>query len=54
MNSRGGKVTKKEDKKAPVKKGTKEIEEVKKEPTPLELEGLKAINIEKAILRYRV
>jgi hypothetical protein len=53
-NCRGGKVAKKEDKKAPAKKGVKEVEEVKREPTPLELEGLKAIATEKAILRYRV
>ena len=36
---RGGKVTKKEDKKAPVKKVVKEVEEIKREPTPIEIEG---------------
>jgi hypothetical protein len=55
LYSRGGKVAKKEDKKgAPNKKGVKEVEEVKREATLLELEANKAINTEKAILRYRM
>ena len=51
---KGGKAPKKEDKKAPPKKGVKEVEEVKREPTPIELEGIKAINTEKQIFRYRI
>ncbi len=51
---KGGKAPKKEDKKAPAKKGAKEVEEVKREPSAVEMEGMKAINTEKQILRYRI